>query len=81
VRKLVVKLIKKIQKGAIIGTHRLYSVIYAEFPTECQLFGFTGSKPIEPKFKNLIRFGLRDARDQGLIKHIGTPKSCLWERV
>jgi hypothetical protein len=68
-------------KGQKIETKKLYSLIYATFPAECNILGFTDSKPLEPKWKNQIRFGLRDARDGGLIKHIGTPKSGQWERL
>jgi hypothetical protein len=80
-RPLVVLLIIGMPKGQKIETGKLYSVIYANFPAECRSLGFTDSKPVEPKWKNQIRFGLRDARDRGLIKHIGTPKSGEWERL
>jgi hypothetical protein len=30
--------------------------------------------PSEPKFRNDIRFAIRDARDRGLIKHLGGPR-------
>jgi predicted NAD-dependent protein-ADP-ribosyltransferase YbiA (DUF1768 family) len=66
-------------KGQPIETAKLYSVIYNTFPKECKSLGFTNSKPVEQKWKNQIRFGLRDAKDQGLIKHIGTPKSGQWQ--
>jgi hypothetical protein len=43
--------------------------------------GVTSSGPVEAKWKNDIRWGLRDAQDQGLIKHVGTPKSGEWQRL
>jgi hypothetical protein len=80
-RYLVVMFIQSAQKGQVIRTRGLYSAIYSALPGKCQQLGLTASKPIEEKFKNDIRFGLRDAQDQGLIKHVGTPKSGLWERI
>jgi len=81
-RYLVVMFIKDfVPKGAVIKTQGLYAGIYARFPKECQDLGFTNSAPIEPKWKNGIRWGLRDAKDQGLIKHIGLPKSGEWQRL
>ena len=80
-RPLVVLLIIKMPKGQKIETRKLYSVIFATFPVECRSLGFTDSKPVEQKWKNQIRFGLRDARDRGLIKHVGTLKSGQWERL
>jgi hypothetical protein len=80
-RPLVVLLIARMSKGQTIHTRKLYSVVYNTFPSECSSLGFTDSTPIEEKWKNQIRWGLRDARDGGLIKHVGTPKSCQWERI
>lgn len=70
-------------KGTIIRTRGLYAKIYNQFPKECQQMGFTNSYPIEPKWKNDIRLGLLDARVQGLIKHIGPPRSRSgeWQRL
>jgi hypothetical protein len=80
-RPLVLLLISKMPKGHVFELEKLYSVIYATFPKECQILGFTDSMPIEPKWKNDIRFGLRDARDQSMIKHIGTERSGQWQRL
>jgi hypothetical protein len=80
-RPLTVLLITRMTKGQKIETGRLYSVIFATFPAECRSLGFTDSKPVEEKWKNQIRFGLRDARDRGLIKHVGTSRSGQWERL
>jgi len=81
-RYLVVKFIKDyVSKGTVIKTQGLYTGIYTQLPTECQGLGFTNSAPIEPKWKNGIRWGLRDAKDQGLIKHVGLPKSGEWQRL
>ena len=68
-------------RGTIIRTQGLYVSIYSQFPKECQGLGLTNSGPIEPKSKNQIRWGLRDAKDQKLIKHIGLPKSGEWQRL
>jgi hypothetical protein len=68
-------------KGTIIRTQGLYASIYAQFPNECQGLGLTDSGPIEPKWKNQIRWGLRDAQNKKLIKHIGLPKSGEWQRL
>jgi hypothetical protein len=59
----------------------IYTAIYNHFPKECQVMGLTSSGPIEPKWKNDIQCGLRDAQDQGLVKHIGSPKSGEWQRL
>ncbi len=81
-RNLVALLFKAImRKGQIVNTHDLYSAFRLELPGVCESLGFTSSKPIEPKWKTEIRLGLLDARDQGLIQHIGSPKSCLWKRI
>lgn len=70
-----------VPKGAVISTQCLYSGIYSQFPEECRKLGFTNSAPIEAKWKNQIRWGLRDARDQKLIRHVGLPKSGEWQRI
>jgi len=81
-RYLVVMFIKDyVPKGAVIKTRGLYAGIYGQFPIQCQDLGFTNSVPMEPKWKNGIRWGLRDAKDQGLIKHVGLPRSGEWERL
>ena len=80
-RPLAILLITPMSKGQKIETGKLYSMVYATFPAEYRSLGFTDSTPIEAKWKNQIRFGLRDARDRGLIRHIGTPKSGQWERL
>jgi hypothetical protein len=82
-RYLVVELIKKIAKGTIIKTQSIQSAIYKQFPDECEKLGFTPSatEPVEEKWKKDIRFALRDAQDQRLIVHIGSPRSGLWERL
>jgi hypothetical protein len=68
-------------KGQKIETGKLYWVVYKHFPAECQVLGLSESGSIEPKWKNQIRWGLRDAYDRGLIKHVGTPKSGEWLRL
>jgi hypothetical protein len=81
-RYLVILFIRDhVPKGTVIRTQGLYAGIYSQFPKECQNLGLTNSGPIEPKWKNQIRWGLRDAKDQKLIKHIGLPKSGEWQRV
>ena len=81
-RKLVEAYFTQIMgKGETIKTRRLYSGIYSQFPEACERVGFTSSKPLEEKWKNKIRFGLRTAKDKGLIEHIGSPKSGLWKRI
>jgi hypothetical protein len=81
-RYLVVWFIKDyVPKGTVIKVHALYSSIYAQFPKQCQDLGLTDSGPIEPKWKNQIRWGLRDAKDEKLIKHVGLPKSGEWLRI
>jgi len=81
-RYLVVLFIKDhVLKGTVIKTHGLYKSIYDALPAECEKLGLTDSGPIEPKWKNQIRWGLRDAKTQGLIKHIGLPKSGEWQRL
>ena len=80
-RQLVLLLITKMPKGQKIETGKLYWVVYRHFPAECQTLGLTESGPIEPKWKNQIRWGLRDAQDGALIKHVGTPRSGEWVRL
>ncbi len=80
-RELVFELVKKIKQGTTIDTRRIQSAIRAQFPDQCDRLGFTATKPIEEKWKKDIRFALRDEQDKGLIKHIGSPKSCLWRRL
>jgi hypothetical protein len=81
-RYLVVLFIREhVPNGTVIKTQGLYAGIYSQFPKECQDLGFTDSAPIEPKWKNGIRWGLRDAKAQGLIKHVGLPRSGEWKRL
>jgi hypothetical protein len=80
-RYLVVAYIKTLLKGETIKTRRLQSVIYSQLPDECERLGFTPTPPIEEKWRKDIRFGLQDAKDQGLIEHFGSPKSGLWKRI
>jgi hypothetical protein len=35
----------------------------------------------EPRWKNDIRWAIRHARDAGILKHVGTPKSGEWLRI
>ncbi len=70
-----------VPKGTVIRTRNLYTAVYNQFPKECQVMGLTSGGPVEPKWKNDIRWGLRDAQDRGLIKHVGTPKSGEWQRL
>jgi hypothetical protein len=80
-RQFVLLFITQMPKGQKIETGKLYWVVYKHFPAECQVLGLTESGSIEPKWKNQIRWGLRDAQDRGLIKHVGTPKSGEWLRL
>ena len=82
-RSLVVELIKKIEKDTTIKTQNIQSAIYKQFPDECEKLGFTPltTQPIEEKWKKDIRFALRDAQDQRLIVHVGSPKSGRWKRL
>lgn len=40
-----------------------------------------GDLPSEPRWKNDIRWAIRHAKDAGLVKHVGTPKSGEWLRI
>jgi hypothetical protein len=40
-----------------------------------------GDLPNEPRWKNDIRWAIRHARNAGIIKHVGTPKSGEWLRI
>jgi hypothetical protein len=82
VRYLVILYIRDhVPKGAVIKLQGLYKAIYAELPKQCQALGLTNSAPIELKWKNDIRQGLRDATAKGLIKHVGLPKSGEYQRL
>jgi hypothetical protein len=81
-RYLVLLYIKDyVPKGTVIKLRDLYASIYAQFPKECGKLGLTNTGPIEPKWKNQIRWGLRDAKEQKLIRKIGLPKSGEWLRT
>ncbi len=80
-RYLVVEAIKRLDKGKIIKVADLYSTVYSLYPQQCEQLGFTPTSPVEEKWKKDIRFGLQDAQKQGLIKHLGPPKSGIWERI
>ncbi len=77
---LVVLYAKSLDKGEVIRLQALYSGLYLQFREQCEQLGFTSSKP-EQKWKNLIRYGLWEARKQGLIKHVGSQKSGQWQRI
>jgi hypothetical protein len=70
-----------VPKGTTIQLKKLYASLYSQFPDQCRTLGFTNSAPIEPKWKNEIRYGLWEARKLGLIKHVGTQKSGEWHRI
>jgi hypothetical protein len=80
-RYLVVEAIKKLEKGTVIKTRDLYSVVYSVYPEQCEALGFTPTVPIEERWKKDIRFGLEDAQKQGLIEHVGSKKSGVWKRI
>ena len=40
-----------------------------------------GDLASEPRYKNDIRWAIRHAKDAGILKHVGTPKSGEWLRV
>jgi hypothetical protein len=81
-RNLVVLFIKDyVPRGTVIKLSALYTSIYGQFPEECEKLGLTNSGPIEAKWKNQIRWGLRDAKDQKLIRKVGSPRSGEWLRL
>lgn len=40
-----------------------------------------GDLPSEPRYRNDIRWAIRHAKDAGMLKHVGTPRSGEWVRV
>jgi hypothetical protein len=40
-----------------------------------------GDLPNEKRYKNDIRWAIRDAKDRSLIRHHGTPRSGEWRRT
>lgn len=40
-----------------------------------------GGLPSEPRYKNDVRWAIRYAREAGLIRHHGTPRSGEWRRA
>jgi hypothetical protein len=54
-RYVVLEAIGKLEKGAIVKTADLYSVVYAAYPRQCEIRGFTATAPIEEKWKKDIR--------------------------
>jgi hypothetical protein len=59
-RDLVVEYISRTTKGQVIQLGDLSSRVYEFFPDICRHLGFTNSYPIEEKWRNEIRWGLRD---------------------
>jgi hypothetical protein len=80
-RHLVVLYVTRMRKGQVVKVQDLYSLVFKFFTVECHSLGFTDSHPIEPKWKNEVRYGLWEARKKSLIKHVGTPKSGRWRRL
>ncbi len=80
-RYLIAEFIRKMGGGAILPVQILQSRVYKQFPNECERLGFTGGKRIEEKWRKDIRWGLQDAKHQGLIEHVGSAKSGLWKRI
>lgn len=80
-RYLIVAYINAVEVGVIIDVRDLYKRVYEKFPNECDRLGFTPSQPIEEKWKKDIRWGLQDAKHQGLVVHVGPPKSRKWKRI
>ena len=79
-KELVVCYAKLVEKGAVINLRELYSALYRKFPSQCDKLGFYPSDSQE-KWQILIRYGLWEARKQGLIKHVGSQRSGLWQRI
>jgi hypothetical protein len=48
---------------------------------ELQKCAERGDLPNEPRWKNDIRWAIRYAKDAGILKHVGTPKSGEWLRI
>jgi hypothetical protein len=48
---------------------------------ELQKCAERGDLPNEPRWKNDIRWAICHARNAGMVKHVGTPKSGEWLRI
>ena len=80
-RYLIVEFVRKMGRGETLQVRNLQSRVYKQFPNECERLGFTKGKHIEEKWRKDIRWGLQDAKHQGLIEHVGSAKSGLWKRI
>jgi hypothetical protein len=49
--------------------------------TELRKCAERGDLPNEPRWKNDIRWAIRHARDAGIVRHVGTPRSGEWLRI
>lgn len=71
-RYLTVDFIKNlVKKGKVFELALLYSLAQAFFPRLGEV----------AEWKKAIRFGLQDAKDAGLIQHMGSRKSGQWMRI
>lgn len=80
-RQLVVAYLNSLRKGELIRLKGLYPKLYSFAPIEFDALGFTSGQRIERKWVKDIRWGLQDAKNQGLVKHVGLPKSGTWQRI
>lgn len=65
IRGAIVLAIQEKGKGERIFLRDLYKWVKDNFPDYCALRGKLAS---EPTYKNDVRWGIRDAKDRGLIK-------------
>lgn len=69
-RYLVLAYIERLKGGTVIRLSDLYSGIYRALPDACEKLGYTAQTPVEEKWKNQIRWGLRDAKDRKLVVNL-----------
>ena len=76
IRQFALLHIKQLPSGTKIVLRELYKRVERAFPEQCSS---RGDLPNEPRFENDIRFAIRDAKDDGLIKHAG--RRGEWQRI
>ena len=95
-RTVVLAAIQQMPTGTMIRLHELYKNVkdfltsgglpsapdYLRYVSDAlRACAERGDLPNELRYKNDIRWAIRDAQNAGILKHVGTPKSGEWLRT
>jgi hypothetical protein len=73
-------MIEALPKGTRFNTRESQLQLFRTAPKQFTALGTTNTN-LEPKWKNDFRWAQQDAKNKGLIRHIGPPRSGEWQRI